>query len=176
MQIDQSPLVMNSPSILKVEREDAAQLQFRAGERPRFVLPDELARQAVPPSPEIELETLSEDSRLVLEADKIELSAIGRHLADRLASARRDTAEPGEEVVYEVKCEDAIKIKLIRDFLAKLTGKQVELRAPRSFVLDREAAGLAEKLAEFYQLDQPDAPAAMTESAGNTEHLVNRLI
>ena len=77
------------------------------------------------------------DMATVLSSDQFDISRQGLEYSYSLDTSECSQTDGAGDVSYEISSEDQIKIKLIENFLRKLTGKDVMLRIPIKIKVSR---------------------------------------
>ncbi len=154
MKIETAAINMNSQIITKIENSESTQTRFWLGERPKFEIPDTVDGGTSPVVPFAAEEMPTASPSVALSADQFDISQQGLEFSYSMPPVKADGVSQPGEVKYEISNEDQIKIKLIEDFLRRLTGNKVDLHVPIKIKVQRVVADETQTIDSTSQAEQ----------------------
>lgn len=137
MRIEQAQVAMNVSSYARSEQQESMKISFWKGDRPKVELQDAVGGVSLAKAGENGF--AASDMATILSSDQFDISRQGLEYSYSLDTSECSQTNGTGDVNYEISSEDQIKIKLIENFLRKLTGKDVLLRIPIKIKVSRSA-------------------------------------
>ena len=128
---------MNVSSYARSEQQESLKISYWKGDRPQVELQDAVGGVSLAKAGENGF--AASDMATVLSSDQFDISRQGLEYSYSLDTSECSQTNGTGEVSYEISSEDQVKIKLIENFLRKLTGKDVLLHIPIKIKVSRSA-------------------------------------